>query len=714
LTCLLATAQDKRPILTLEDIFTTGKTYPRGVYGIRHMDKYYTTLDGGKIYKGDYQTGEQSLLFDPATAREAGMAHKMDDYALSPDGKKLLLMGNTQSLYRYSKKSSCYVWDFATGSLTAVFDGLQVYHPSLSPNGSHLAFVYENNLYVQELQGTEVRQITFDGAMNQIINGMSDWVYEEEFALVRAYEWCPTGQYLAYLRFDERQVKEYEIPTYTGATYPGKYSYKYPKTGEDNSVLSLWMYDMEAKATREMDLGNLYDTYVPRIKWMNAHTLSAIKLNRLQNHMQLLAVPATGGVARVMYEEKSDTYLDINDDLTFIEGGRQFILSSDRSGYNHLYHYSAEGKLIRALTEGRYDVTAFYGYDPLRKLLYYQAAEPGPLERRVYSIGLNAKGKKALAEGYGTHEASFSGDFSYCIHTYSSINTPPVVSLREGNGQVVRVLEDNAAFAGQWEELSAGLGFEFVSMPGADGTQLNGWQMKPADFDPNKEYPLLMFVYGGPGSQMVLDQWYVSNRAWFTYLAQRGYYIACFDNRGTGARGASFKKCTYKHLGQMEVEDQIAVGYQMAELPYIDDKRIGIFGWSYGGFMSAHCLARGEGVFQVAVSVAPVTDWAYYDNIYTERYMQRPIDNPDGYDNTRVMKFSDGLRDRDLLLVHGSFDDNVHPQNAYELMQDLVTKNIAFDSEIYINKNHGIYGGYTRLHLFGKISRYLDEHLRGY
>ena len=424
--------------------------------------------------------------------------------------------------------------------------------------------------------------------------------------------------------------------------------------------------------------------------------------------MQLFAIDATNGQAKTVWEEKSDTYIDITDDLTFV-GNDQFIISSERSGYNHLWLFSTIGKDPKQITKGDYDVTNFYGYDAKTGRLYYQAAKTSAVNRGVYSIKINGKSDKAITDEKGTHEASFSSNFEYFIHTYSNINTPPVITIDKTKGGLIRTLEDNAELKKTWKE-SGFTDIELMTIP-VNGVQLNAWVIKPNDFDENKEYPLLMYCYGGPGSQMVKNTWYTSNKAYFQFLTTKGFIVACVDNRGTGARGAEFKKMTYLNLGKIEAEDQAAAANYFGDLPYIAKKRIGIFGWSYGGYLSTLATAKGGTSFKLAVAVAPVTDWRFYDNIYTERYMRTPAENEDGYNESSVLNYATELRGKKYLLVHGSFDDNVHPQNSFELTERLVANNIEFDSEIYTNKNHSIYGGYTRLHLFNKITNFIIDNL---
>lgn len=709
---LTATAQTKRENVTLQDVWASGKFYPKGVSGIRHADdgQHFMVMEEGKVLKRKYTDQTETVLFDQKVAQEAGMEGEMSDYQISGTGNWLLITTSCESVYRHSKKCTYYLWNFNDKKLVKLFDGKPVFYATLSPDETNVGFVNENNLYYQNIASGKVQQVTKDGERNKILNGMSDWVYEEEFVLVRAFEWSPNGKYLAYVRFDETDVKQFQIPVYKNGSYPEMYTYKYPKTGEDNSKIEVKLYNLSMQSSLNVDLGAEKDIYVPRINWTPSNELCVTRMNRWQNKLELLLVNAKSGSIKPLLTETSETYVDVTDDLTFVKGG--FIFSSERSGYNHLYYFDMNGKLKNAITKGDYDVTKFMGYDEKTSTVYYESAESSPLERHIYKVGLTGKKKKLLTPGKGSHSASFSTNYEYFIHTHSTINTPPEIALKKSSGKVIKVLEDNEDFQKTWAE-SNFTNFEFMKVPGADGTKLNGWILKPADFDEKKEYPLLMFVYGGPGSQMVLNTWYTSNKAYFQFLAQQGYVVTCFDNRGTGARGSQFKKMTYLNLGKYEVEDQIAVAKYFAKQSFVDDKRIGIFGWSYGGYMSSLCLARGRDIFSTAVAVAPVSDWRFYDNIYTERYMRRPIDNEDGYKNTAVLSEVSKMRGGNYMLVHGSFDDNVHPQNAFELMNVLVRNNIEFDSEIYVNKNHGIYGGYTRYHLFNRITDYLDENLKG-
>lgn len=711
---LIGLSQTKREEVTLEAVHGSGKFYPSSVWNIRHMSdgKHYTVNSGGSIIQYSYEEeGAKDVLFDAAKASELGIEKDMRSYEISGSGRFMLIETDRESIYRYSKRSVYYLYDSKENIARVLCGGERIFYPTISPIEKYVAYVFGNNLYYENIAGDERVQITTDGKENKILNGRTDWVYEEEFALVKGFEWSPDGKKIGFLRFDESEVKQYQIPVYTGNAYPNMYTYKYPKTGEDNSLVTAHIYRLADKKTVKADIETGVDIYLPRIKWANANLLSVQRMNRWQNELDLLLVNPGDGSVKKIWSDKSSTYIDVTDDLTFVDG-KTFIISSERSGFNHLYHFNLEGKLIRQLTEGDYDVTSFLGFDEDEKRLYYEAAKASPLTRQLFSVKLNGRGQKQLSPDSKSSDGDFSAGFDYYIQSSSDINVAPVIDIRNNKGKLVRTLVDNKEFNEMWSDVGM-LPMEFFTIKAADGeTELNGWEIKPAGFDPSNKYPLLMFVYGGPGSQTVTNSWYTRNKAWFQYLALNGYYVISVDNRGTGARGANFKKMTYQNLGDLETQDQLAVAEQMAAKPFIDEDRIGMFGWSYGGYMTSLCLAKSE-LLKVGVAVAPVTDWRFYDNIYTERFMRRPIDNEEGYNKSSVLEYADGFRGKDYLLIHGSFDDNVHPQNAFELMKLLQLSNIPFDSEIYINKNHGIYGGFIRLHLFQRITEYLDEHLMG-
>ncbi|MDG1571876.1 S9 family peptidase [Robiginitalea sp. M366] len=697
--------------ITLEEIWG-GAFSTEGLQVLRSMNdgQYYTVLEMDRgarrssIVKYEYRT-QQPVGTLVATDAGKGIPF-FTSYAFSADESRVILATDVTPVYRRSRLGVYYVYDLGSGELVQIASEA-IQEPTLSPDGSQVAYVFQNNLYVKNLASGAVSQITQDGQANAIINGVTDWVYEEEFAFVRAFAWNATGTRIAFLRFDEREVPEFSMDVYGSGLYPFPYVFKYPKAGEANASVSLHMHDLQAGTTRPVDLGNPY--YIPRIQWMqDANHLSVQTLNRHQNRLQLLQVDAGSLETTLLLEETDAAYVDVTDNLTFLPGDR-FIWTSEKDGYNHIYLHAADGSLERQLTSGPWEVTAYYGFDAKRKRIYYQSAEQGSTLRDVYSVGVSGKGKRRLTEGAGTHRAAFSTDFSYFIDTYSSVDTPPVYTLhRASDGKAVKELKNNQALL----DKLAGYQIspkEFSTLR-VNGNDLNMYMIKPADFDPAKEYPLLMFQYSGPGSQQVANSWFGSNDYWHQMLASEGYIIACVDGRGTGLKGRDFKKVTQLELGKYEVEDQIEAARILSERPYIDASRTGIWGWSYGGFMSSNCILKGNEVFEVAIAVAPVTSWRFYDTIYTERYMHTPQENPEGYDQNSPLFFADQLKGS-YLLVHGSADDNVHVQNTMRMVEALVQANRPFEWAIYPDKNHGIYGGNTRLHLYNKMTDFIRKNL---
>ena len=567
-----------------------------------------------------------------------------------------------------------------------------------------------NNLFYKNLDTGEEVQVTDDGEYNHIINGTTDWVYEEEFAFTQGFHWSPESDKIAFYKFDESRVKVFHMNMFKRKLYPEDYAFKYPKAGEKNSIVKIFVYDLDNQSTKEMDTGEETDQYIPRIKWTKDNDkLCMVRLNRLQNHVELLFTNPETGESEVVYSEKNKHYIsEVNDQYpTFLEDGEHFIIFSEKSGYNHLYLYDMEGKLENQITEGEWSVTDFLGVDEEEGRVYYSSTESSPLKRQVYSIKLNGKRKKQVTEKEGWNRADFSEGYKYFINYYSNAETPTEVTLHDKNGELIRVLEDNKEMKEKAEEY----GFveqEFIKIKTPSSKwDLNGYVMKPRDFDPNKEYPLFMFQYSGPGSQQVTDRW-GRYKSWFTMLTQKGYVVAVVDPRGTGGRGEEFTKITYEQLGKYETIDQIEAAQFLGGLDYIDENRIGIFGWSYGGFMAANCLFQGPDVFTMAISVAPVTNWRYYDTIYTERYMGLPQDNPDGYDDNSPINHVEGLKG-EYLLVHGTGDDNVHFQNSIELSEKLIQANKQFEQQFYPDKNHGIYGGNTTFHLYTKMTNVIEE-----
>ncbi|MBL7472996.1 S9 family peptidase [Robertkochia sediminum] len=705
----LVFAQDQK--FSLEEIWG-GAFRTEGMDALHSMDngKQYTVLNfdrstrSSNVDKYDYATLEKVATV--VSSADLDAIDYFTSYTFSGDESKLLLATDVQPIYRHSTLGKYFVYDTADKSLTLVSEHL-IQEPAFSPAGDKVAYVYENNIYVKDLTGGETTQVTNDGEKNAIINGITDWVYEEEFAFVRAFEWSADGSEIAFIRFDETEVPEFSMDVFGQSLYPGQSVFKYPKAGEKNSEVSLHVYALSSGATKQIDLGDAY--YIPRIQWTpDADVLSVQVLNRHQNDLKLYLYNSDAGKLDLVLHETDKAYVDITDNLTFLEDN-SFIWTSEADGYNHIYHYDKNGKLKKQVTQGPWEVTAYYGYDPKSKRIYYQSVENGSVNRDIYSVKLNGKGKKRLSAEEGTHNATFSADFTYYINTFSSADTPYRYTLNDAkNGEVIKEIVNND----QLKKALANYDMsekEFSTLE-VNGNELNMWMIKPADFDPSKQYPLLMYQYSGPGSQSVANRWNSANDYWYHMLAQKGYVVACVDGRGTGFKGADFKKVTYRELGKYEVEDQIEAARKLGALPYIDAERMGIWGWSYGGFMSSNALFKGNDVFSMAIAVAPVTSWRFYDTVYTERYMRTPQENASGYDDNSPINFVDQL-EGDFLLVHGTADDNVHVQNTMRMVEALVQANKQFDWAIYPDKNHGIYGGNTRLQLYTKMTRFIDEHL---
>ena len=713
-------AQDKQENIKLEEIWKNYKFMPKSVSGMNSLSDgvHYTSLKNGSLIVYDYKSGDSvnTLLYaDKLLPKGETKPIDLKSFTLNNDASKFLIPTNTESIYRHSSKSVFYIWDVSTEELSKLSTEKQRL-ADFSPTESKVAFVRENNIFIKDLSSTEEKQITFDGKTNSIINGTCDWVYEEEFGFTKGFQWSPEGDKIAFYKFDESKVKEFDL-TFYGELYPEEYRYKYPKAGEDNSLVDIYIYDLITDKTIKVDLGNETDQYIPRIKWSHDNNLLAVqRLNRLQNHLDILLANAETGDTKIIYQEDNDYYIDINDDLTFVDNNSQYIISSESDGYNHIYLYNIDGSLNTQLTSGQWDVTRVYGYDKNKKRIYFQSAESSPLNRDLYYVTLKGK-KKKISEKDGTNDANFSKNYKYFISTFKSSKVPPFICVKTSDGKMVRVLEDNNEFSEMIKpyNLSEKEFFtisspEFV-LPDSSVVELNAWRILPPDFDENKEYPVLITIYGGPGSQQVTDSWGYFNDFWYQMLAQNGIIVVSVDNRGTGARGELFKKMTYKELGKYETLDYIETAKYLGNLPYVNKDKIAIFGWSYGGFMSSNALFQGADYFSTAIAVAPVTSWRYYDNIYTERFMDKPQDNAEGYDNNSPINHVDKLKGN-YLLIHGSTDDNVHYQNTMDLITALVAADKQFDLMIYPNKNHGIYGGNTRYHLFKKMTDFLYEHLK--
>lgn len=706
-------AQNKQ--ITLEDIWKNGTFRIRSVPGFNAMKdgKRYTQTDvvDGKqqINTYDLATGKRLVtLFDNAQQAD-GKTIQVEDYLFSEDEQKMLLLAEGQNIYRRSILHKAYVYDLATKDLQLIDEG-KVLHASLSPDGSKVAFVKENNLYYKDLKTGRTETVTTDGKRNEIINGNCDWVYEEEFGFTQAFEWAPDGKHIAFYRFDERRVPEYTMTVYD-SLYPTPYKYKYPKTGEANSIIQIKIYDLDDGTTVNADLGKETDQYIPRIKWTkNPNRLCVYRMNRHQNGLELLLASAKTGKSTVIYEEKNKYFIEIDDNLQFLPDNESFIFNSEMSGYNHFYRWNWKTEKLTKLSKGKYDIDQLIGVDELNQKLYYTAAEESPLVRKLYSVDWNGRNKTTLTKESGTHAITTIEGNKYFLDKFSRLNTPPVYYLRQMDGTIVRTLEDNKDLLATMSQYELGK-IRFTTFPGAEaGVRLNAWMMTPPGFDEAKKYPVLMFQYSGPGSQQVADKFPMADFFWHQMLAEKGYIVICADGTGTGFRGEQFRKKTYLTLGNLESNDQIAIAKHLKTLPYVDGDRIGIWGWSYGGFMSSTCIFKGADVFKMAIAVAPVSNWRYYDNIYTERYMRTPQENPKGYDDNAPEKMVGKLKGK-FLVIHGTGDDNVHFQNQVMMIDNLIKANKEFDSEYYPNKAHGISGGNTRLHLYKRMTSFILNNL---
>ncbi|MFT4062724.1 MAG: S9 family peptidase [Edaphocola sp.] len=700
--------------ITLADVFQKGTFAAKTVPGFNALrnGKEYTQLDAKlglqEINKYDLETGKKKGNI--AAANLLMRCGTITDYAFSADEKKMLLFADDEAIYRRSILHHVWVYDLKSQELSMV-DTALVLHAQFNPAATRVAFVKDNNLFVKNLADNQLVQVTNDGKKNNTINGNCDWVYEEEWEFTQAYQWSADGRYIAYYRFDESAVKQYTIPLYDeGNIYPDLYTYKYPKAGEANSVVGIRVYNTATGTTATADVGSETDQYIPRIKWAGkTNVLCVYQLNRLQNKLQLLMVNPDNGSSRLVYKEDSKWYVEINDNLQFNDAGTQYLYTSEKDGYRHLYLHDLQTGSDRQLTRGTWDVDCLTGVGFKQNTVYYTAGKTSPTGRKLYKLDWETTVETCLTNADGTHEITPCQGFSYFLDKHSAYNQVPVYSLIDNSGKPIRVLEDNGALRktmGSYNVSPVGT----LSVPNERGYMLNAWIIKPNNFDSTKKYPVLMFQYSGPGSQQVLDKFPVAYYFWYQMLAQKGYIIVCADGTGTGGRGTLFKDKTYLELGRYESDDQIAVAKYMARQPYVDAGRIGIWGWSFGGFMSATCILKGADVFKAAVAVAPVTNWRYYDNIYTERYMRTPAENPKGYDENAPEKMAAKLKGN-FLLIHGTADDNVHFQNAVMLTDQLIKANKQFESEYYPNKNHGIGGGITRLQLFQRITDFLLEKL---
>ena len=701
--------------ITLNDIFNTRQFYPKSIKGFTPMKdgETYSVLEGDSINLYSFESGNyiRTLAMRNDMFPEGDTTPvPLTSYNFSPDEKKLLIPTSTEYIYRYSSASEYYVYNLETKAIRRLSAGGKQRLATFSPDGSKVAFVRDNNLILADLDKNIETQVTTDGKPNEIINGTTDWVYEEEFAITQGFEWSPDGNRIAYYHFDESKVPEFKMIEW-GDLYPEEVKFKYPKAGEPNSLVSVNIYDINTQIITPVDLGPETDQYIPRIIWTkDPQKLAVLRLNRLQNQMDILLADAAGGKTELIYREDNPYYIEESnfDNFIFIDNNR-YLMTSEKSGHYQIYMNTIDRSAkFQQLTSDSWDITDVYGYDSKSGLVWFGAASSSPINREIWTVDLKGNMKQISIET-GTHKPQFSKNFKYYIDNFSDANTPPVYSVFRSNGKLIRTIEDNQELKSRMREFNFSQK-EFFTFTTPEGVILNGWKILPPDFDQNKKYPVLMDVYGGPGSQTVLNMFRPGDFVWYQMLAQKGYIIVSVDNRGTGARGQEFKKMTYLQLGKYETIDQIAAAQYFASQSYVDPSRIGIWGWSYGGFMSTLCITKGADVFKMAIAVAPVTNWRYYDNIYTERFMRKPQDNAAGYDDNSPINHVDKLKGK-YLVIHGSSDDNVHMQNTMDLVTALNKAGKQYSMFIYPNKNHSIYGGTTRLHLYTMMTDYILENL---
>lgn len=703
--------------ITLESIWKTYAFYPAYIRGFESMPNsdYYSVNNGTAIAKFSFETGnqiEEILTNDMLQSASNGKLtlRDIDEYSFDASCSKILISTEGESIYRRSTLSNFFVYDLSAKKLTAVADEKngKLNFADFSADGNKVAFVRNYNLFYVDLQSGKETQITFDGKENEVRNGWADWVYEEELSQAKYFSWSPDGSKIAFLRFDESKVKEYTMQMW-GELYPENYTYKYPKAGEDNSLVDIFVYDLKANKCEKIDFPR-EDCYFPRIYWLsNSTDLIVLKMNRLQNKVEFYRCNTQTKAKDVVLTDENACWIDITDNYYFLDDNNTVIFLSERDGYRHIY--KAEfGKTPVQLTSGKYEVAEISAVDFPKKTIYYLSNETAVPNQDLFSITFDGKKKKMLTDGTGWNEPTFNSNAHFYCNEYSNANTAPVFTLHNANGKQLYTIQDNARFNASMEPYKLAKK-ELFTLTTAEGVELSAWMMKPADFDPNKKYPVLMYVYGGPETPQVLNSYNSPfDYAWYQMLCQKGYIVACVDGRGTGRKGDAFTKVIYKQMGKYEAIDQIAAAKYFQSLPYVDKDRVGIWGWSFGGYLSALSMFKGEGTFKMAISVAPVTNWRYYDNIYTERYLQKPQDNPEGYDDNSPCYFADQL-EGNYLLIHGTADDNVHFQNAIDLVTQLNKAGKQYDMFFYPNKNHSIYGGNTRLHLYYKLTNFILENL---
>lgn len=696
--------------ITLDAIWQSSTFYPEMMrdYRMYPLSDAYTVVENNAIVLYDLKSDKQiKELFPSSVANQNKIS--IDDYSISTNANFILIFTNTKQIYRHSTESDVYLYNVKTKMLYRLPGNQNIRLAEISPDEQNVAIVKDNNLYIYNISTNTEKAITTDGKRNYIIYGTTDWVNEEEFSFIKAFQWSNDGKHLAYYRFDESNVKEFSLNYYNNDVYPEEYKYKYPKAGEDNAIIDLFIYNIDDSNITKLNLGEDRDIYIPRIKWFkNENKLAVMRLNRLQNNLDILLYSPKKANGNKVYNEQNKAYIEITDNWVMTNDGGWFY-TSEKNGYNHIYYFNPSNNVDKQITNGAWDVKDILGVDEKNMNIYYTSYEDGPMNTMCYVINFQNGNKNKIISNLGTHRPVFSATYKYLIDEYSDINTPPQYFVYDvANNKVIKRIITNEKLKNTMVEY----GFvpaEFFQFTTKDNISLNGWMIKPK-IEPGKRYPVLMYVYGGPGINTVNNSWGYFDFVWFQMLAQTGYIVVSVDNRGTGGRGEDFKKCTYLNLGKLESDDQIEANKYLRTLPFVDSTRIGSFGWSYGGFMTALAMTKGADYFKAGISVAPVTNWKFYDNIYTERFMRKPADNVDGYEKNSPIYFAKKLKGS-YLIIHGDADDNVHVQNTMELVNALVKNNKQFDLFIYPNKNHGIYGGYTRYHLYKKMTDFLYDNL---
>lgn len=710
-------SQSLQPI-TLEDIWQSGKYFGESAEAIKFAedDHYYyemvadSTRNGFALTKNGILNSSKIVVTDATEWMYKGETIAVEDFQFSPNEELILLQTATERIYRRSTKCEYFIFDIKKKLLKPLSEMGKQSNPTFSPESGKIAFSRNNNLFVYDVvKGTEI-QITTDGEKDKIINGSTDWVYEEEFEFAKAFFWSPDGKNIVFYKFDETLVPQYDMQIWAGGLHPQNYQYKYPKAGENNAIVKLANYNLASKQTKLIPLETATDSYIPRVQWTGDNDMVAItKLNRAQNHLELYHAKISDNSIAKVYEDKNATYIEINDHLTYLKNNTGFVVSSERSGFRHLYHYSMTGKLIRQITTGAWEIDKFLGINEATKTLYYTSTELGETERQLYAIGLDGKNKKQLTQGAGFHEIEMSPNLQFYTDQFSTLTTPIAAGLYNISGKKIKELVNNEQLKNTLAS-TAICKSNFFKFKTDANIILNAFMIEPLPSKVSGKYPVLIYLYGGPGSQEVKNEWMGPNYAWFQMLAQMGYGVMCVDGRGTGGRGEAFKKCTQNNLGKLEMEDLAAAARYLATLPQVDKNRIGVFGWSFGGYMASLAMTVGADLFKMGIAVAPVISWRFYDTIYTERFLGLPKDNADGYDLNSPLSHASKLKGA-YLLVHGTADDNVHLQNAIEMERALIKEGKQFTSFHYPDKNHGIYGGNTRLHLYQMMTDFIKNNL---